>query len=137
VGTSGRRAWVGATLLVGAAYFLIGRGFALPASHVRVWRLAAWVLSGGAYAAHIAYERLRLGSSPRVTAWRAALAVAIGAFALALAGMIHSLSTGSGFRPMWLLALAVWPAVTAVPAFLVAVVAAAVLAHPRWNKGAE
>jgi hypothetical protein len=51
VNASRRQAWVRAALLVGVAYFLIGRLFALPSSHVRVWRLAAWVVSGGVYAA--------------------------------------------------------------------------------------
>jgi hypothetical protein len=46
--------------------------------------------------------------------------------------MIHSLSTASPFHPGWFLALAIWPAVTAIPAFLVALAAAAVLARlPR------
>jgi hypothetical protein len=47
-----------------------------------------------------------------------AVAVAIGAFALVAAGMLHDLSTASTIRPAWLLALVVLPAVTAVPAFL-------------------
>ena len=126
---SGRQAWVRAALLVGVVYFLIGRVFTLPSSHVGVWRLAAWVVSGGAYAAHITYEHFRLRNSPRLAALHVALAVAIGAIALAVAGMIHSLSTASAVRPAWLLALVIWPAVTAVPAFLGALVAGAVLAR--------
>jgi hypothetical protein len=43
--------------------------------------------------------------------------------------MAHSLMTGAALRPVWLLALVVWPAGTAVPAFLVALVAAATLRH--------
>ena len=35
-----------AVLLLGGVYLLIGRVFAAPADHVRVWRLAAWALSG-------------------------------------------------------------------------------------------
>ena len=129
---SRRQAWVRAALLVGVVYLLIGRLFALPTDHVRVWRLAAWVVSGAAYAAHIGYEHFRLRNSPRVTALHVALAVAIGAIGLAVAGMMHSLSTTSVIRPAWLLALVIWPAVTAVPAFLVALVAGAVLARlPR------
>ena len=52
-----RHAWVLAALFFGAFYFLVGRLFALPATHVERWRLAAWLVSGVAYAAHIAYER--------------------------------------------------------------------------------
>jgi hypothetical protein len=122
-----RQAWVRAALLLGVVYFLIGRVFALPADHVRVWRLAAWIVSGGAYAAHIWYEHFRLRNSPRLAAVHVAVAVAIGAFALAVAGMIHSLSTASGIRPVWLLAIVLWPAMTALPAFLGALAAGAML----------
>jgi lysylphosphatidylglycerol synthetase-like protein (DUF2156 family) len=132
VDASRRQAWVRAALLVGVVYFLIGWVFALPSDHVHAWRLAAWLVSGCAYSAHIGYEHFTLRSSPRITALHAALAVAIGAFALAVAGMIHSLSTPSGFRSLWLLALVLWPAFTAVPAFLGALVAAVLLARlPR------
>jgi hypothetical protein len=121
------QAWVRAALLLGLFYFLVGRVFAAPTSHVHAWRLAAWLVSGAAYAAHIAYEHFRLRSSPRVTALHVAMGVAIGAFALAVAGMIHSLSAASSIRPAWLLALVVWPAATAVPAFLGALMAGAIL----------
>ena len=123
--------WVRAALLVGVVYFLIGRVFAVPADHVRAWRLAARLVSGVAYASHIGYEHFRLRNSPRLTALHAALAVAIGAIGLALAGMIHSVATASAISPSWLLALVVWPAATAVPAFLVALGAGAVLARLR------
>ena len=129
---SPRSDWVRAALVVGVAYFLIGRGFALPTEHVQMWRLAAWLVSGAAYAAHIWYEHFRLRNGPRSTALHAAVAVAIGAIALALAGMIRSVSTTSTLRPAWLLALVLWPAITALPAFLVALVVAALLARlPR------
>ena len=112
------QAWFLAALLVGVAYGLIGSLFALPASHVHAWRLAAWIVSGAVYAAHIGYEHFKLRSSPRVTALHVAVAVAIGAFALVVEGMLHDLWTASTIRPVWLLALVVLPAVTAVPAFL-------------------
>ena len=130
-----RQPWIRVALLVGVLYFLIGRIFSLPSAHVQVWRLAAWIVSGVAYAAHIGYEHFKLRNSARLAAVHVALAVAIGAFALALAGMIHSLSTAPGFRPAWLLAMVVWPAVTALPAFLGALVAGAVL--PRLRQSAE
>lgn len=126
---SDRQAWVRAALLLGLVYLLIGRVFALPADHVRAWRLAAWLVSGVAFAAHIGYEHFRLRSSPPSTAMHAAVGVAIGAIGLALAGMIRSVSTGSPIRAAWLLALVVWPAVTAIPAFLVALLAGTVLAR--------
>jgi lysylphosphatidylglycerol synthetase-like protein (DUF2156 family) len=137
VNASRRQAWVRTALLFGAAYFLIGRLFALPTDHVQAWRIAAWLVSGAAYAAHIWYEHFRLRNSPRLTAVHVAVAVAIGAFGLAVAGMIHSLSTASAIRPAWLLALVIWPAVTAVPAFLGALVAGAVLARLSGTADAE
>ena len=129
--------WIRAALLIGVVYFLIGRLFSVPTSHVRVWRLAAWAASGAAYAAHIGYEHFRLRHSPRLIALHAAVAVAIGAFALAVAGMVHSLSAASAVRPLWLLALVVWPVATALPAFLVALVAGAALARLRRSAPAE
>jgi hypothetical protein len=130
--TSRRRPWIRAAFLVGVVYVLIGRGFAAPTTHVHVWRLAAWVVSGAAFAAHIWYEHFKLRHSPRSLAWHVALAVALGACGLAVAGALHSLSATSGIRPSWLLALVAWPVITALPAFLVALVAGAVLARlPR------
>ena len=134
---SRRQAWVRAALLLGVVYFLIGRVFALPVNHVGLWRLAAWIVSGGVYAAHIWHEHFKLGNSPRLTAVHVAVAVAIGAFGLAVAGMIHSLSTASAIRPAWLLALVIWPAVTSVPAFLAALVVVAILRRFPRSAGAE
>ena len=124
---SGRKSWIRAALLIGVVYFLIGRGFALPADQLGVWRLAAWVASAALAAAHIGYEYFRLNNSPRATALHAATAVAFGAFALALAANIHDLGSDSGYRPRMLIALVAWPVLTAAPAFIVALAAAAVL----------
>jgi hypothetical protein len=129
--TSFRRAWIPVAFLVGIIYFIIGRVFAQSANHAHTWRMAAWILSLVAYATHIWYERSRLRSSLRSTALHVAVAVAIGAFALAMSGMIRSLSAASGIRPAWLLSLVAWPAITAVPAFLVALVAGALLSRIR------
>ena len=126
------QAWLPAALLVGVAYFLIGWVSTLPANDVAFWRVSAWVVSGCAYAAHIAYEHYRLGSSPRMGASHIAVAVAIGAILLAVAGMLHSLLNTSMIGLTWLLALVVWPAVTAIPAFVGAFVTGVVLARlPR------
>ena len=124
-----RKPWIRAALFVGLVYFLVGRLFSVPTEHVHAWRLAAWIVSAVAYAAQIAYEHFTLRSAPRSTASHAALAAAVGAFALALAGMARSLMTGAALRPAWLLALVVWPGGTAVPAFLVALVVAMTLRH--------
>ena len=132
--TSGRNAWVRSALVFGLAYFAIGRGSTLPDSHVQWWRLAAWAASAVVYTAHIAYEHIRLRDAPRALASHVALAVAIGALALAIAGMVHAQSNGSGIRPAWFLALLVWPAVTAIPAFLGALIAASLLTR-LWRGG--
>ena len=120
-------------LLVALAYVVIGVGFAAldrssDSGQVRLWRLAAWVASAAAAALHIRYEHDRLSSSPRATALHAAGAVALGAFGLALAANVHWLVAGTAGQRAPLLALPVWPVVTAVPAFLGALAVAAVLA---------
>ena len=127
----GQSSWFGKAILIGILYCVIGIVFALPSDHVRVWRLAAWVISAAVYAAHIGYEEFRLGNSPRVTALHTALAVAVGAFGLAVAANIHEGLVASSYRRSLALALVAWPAVTAVPAFVVALAAAAALARIR------
>ena len=127
---SSRQPWLRAIIILGVVYAFVGIVFAVPAGHSKVWRLAAWVVSAVAYAAHICYERFRLLNSPRSAALHVALAVALGAFGVAVGAIIHSLWLGSTneHRRLLLLALGLWPILTALPAFLVALVAAWVLA---------
>jgi hypothetical protein len=128
--------WLPAMLLAAVVYLVAGIGFATLAgradSHeMRVaWRLAAWVVSAVGFAAHIAYEQLRLGSSPRTTALHASWAVALGAFALAVAATEHA-RAASRYQASYALALLLWPVLTALPAFVVALAAAAGLASRR------
>jgi len=131
VAESGRSSWVRAVVLFGIAYALIGVGFALPTSHARAWRLAAWVVSAIGYAAHIAYERFRLRHPPGSASLHVAYAAALGAFGLAVAANIHSLPIESSpqHQQRLLLSLAIWPVITGVPAFLVARGISAVLAR--------
>ena len=119
-------------ILVAVAYVAIGIVFAAlaaDANHVRLWRLAAWLASAAVAAAHIGYEHYRLRGSPRPTALHAAGAVALGAFGLALAANVHWLFAGTHSQRPPLLALPVWPVITALPAFLAALAVAAVLAR--------
>ena len=119
-------------ILVGVAYGVIGIVFAVlaDANHVRLWRLAAWVVSAAVYAAHIGYEHYGLDSAPRATALHVAGAAALGAFALALAANVHSLlAAAHGQQSRLLLALVAFPVITALPAFLVALAVAAALAR--------
>jgi hypothetical protein len=127
--TPGQQSWFGTAILIGVVYCVVGIAFALPPDHVRVWRLAAWVISAAVYAAHIGFERFRLGNSPRAAAFHTALAVAVGAFGLAVAANIHEGWVASSYRRSLALALVAWPALTAVPAFVVAWVAAGALAR--------
>src|SRR6266566_4690054 len=60
MGESPRQSWVRTAVLLGIGYALVGIAFAVPATHMQAWRLAAWVVSAMGYAVHIAYERFRL-----------------------------------------------------------------------------
>lgn len=118
-------------MLIGTTYALIGILFALPHDHPRFWRLAAWAVSAVVYAAHISYERSRLRNPPLLAALHVASATAFGAFGLAVAANIHSLTLGSAaqHRGLLLAALVLWPAITALPAFLIAWILSAALAR--------
>jgi hypothetical protein len=131
MGESLRQTWVRMVVLLGIWYALVGIVFAAPASHVQAWRLAAWVLSAIGFAAHIAYERFRLRNSPAAAALHVAVAVALGAFGLPVGANIHSLFIVSSnqHRQLLLLALLLWPLITVVPAFVVALGANLVLAR--------
>ena len=128
-----RHSWVCMTVLLGIGYALVGILFAVPNTHMKAWRLAAWVVSTIGYAAHIVYERVRLQNSPASAALH--VAVALGAFGLAVGANIHSLSIGSTnlHRQLLLLSLGIWPVMAALPAFLVALGTSVVLrrAHGR------
>ena len=112
--------WLRPVFLFGIGYALVGIMFALPTTHAQGWRLAAWAVSAIAFGAHIAYERLRLRNTARSAALHVALAVAVGAFGLAASANIHALATASGNRTRLLLALGIWPVITGLPAFFVA-----------------
>ena len=128
---SDRKRWLRAVLLVGVVYFVIGISFgafgrwAASNSMRETWNRLAFLVSGIAFAVHIGYEHFRLRNSPRITATHASMAVAVGAFALALSANIHDLGSASGYRPRMLIAFVAWPLLTAVPAFIVALVVAA------------
>ena len=131
---SGRHSWVRAMILVGVAYAVIGIVFAKlddspDIAYVLLWRLAAWAVSAAVGAAHVGYEHYRLGSAPRVTALHTAEAVALGAFGLALAANVHWLFAGTDGQHAPLLALPIWPVITALPVFLVVLAVAAILAR--------
>lgn len=133
-----KAASVRAVLFLGVVYAVAGIVFGAlagqAASHqVRVaWRLAAWVVSAIAFGAHIVYEQLRLRSSPRITALHVASAAGLGAFGLAVAANVHAQTVSPPQHSLLLvLSLAIWPVMTALPAFVVALVAALLFARVR------
>jgi len=133
-----KAAAVRAVLLLGVLYCAVGILFGILAgqaasTEMRVaWRRAAWVVSGIAFGAHLLYDQVRLRGSPRITALRVSSAAALGAFGLAVAANIHARSVPPEQRsPILLLSLAIWPVMTAIPAFVVALVSATFLDRAR------
>ncbi len=130
--TGGGR-WLAAAAVTACVYAAAGVGFAALAGIAGsgrlqvVWRLAAWMVSGLAFAAQVAWERFRLRERPRATAWHAALAVAVGMFLLAGAANLHPHPAEVSMRLR--LALVLWPLITAVPAALAALVLSLLLAR--------
>ncbi len=128
--------WLSPAIFIGVLYLVVGVASAALAgaasNQIRFfWRLSAFVISAVVFAAHIAYEHFRLRNSARPTACHTSVAVAFGAFALALVANIHDLGSASGYRARMLIALIAWPLLTAVPAFIVALVVAAGLGAKR------
>jgi hypothetical protein len=123
-------------LLLAAVYLLVGLAFAEFARWSTtntmeiIWRRLAWLLSGIAFAAHIGFEHFRLRNSPRKTAMHASVAAALGACGLAVAANVQRWLFASGNQRALGIALVAWPLLTGLPAFVVAMVAAAVL--NRW-----
>ena len=134
--TSGKHKWLPAVIVFGLVYLVVGVGFPNPSTGNKsqfMWRLAAWLTCAVAFAIHIGLEHFRFRNSPRSTALHVALSVAIGAFGLAAAANIHALTTGTGNQRLLVAALAIWPIMTGLPAFLVALLASAGLVMVRPN----
>lgn len=127
-----RQRWLSVAIVIGILYGVVGIVFALPANDARVWRLAAWAVSGALYAIHIGLENFRYGNRALAAASHIAAAVAVGGFVLASAATIHRLATISP-TPYWkfLVALVAWPLITATPAFVAALLMSMVLERLR------
>jgi hypothetical protein len=130
-----RKTWIRYAVLIGVVYAVVGVAFArfddyTDQHKLFMSRLAAWIVSALVFAFHIGYEHFRLKSKPLVTALHTTSAVAFGAFLLAVRAAIHAL-TAESHVPFWqyLLAFVLWPIFTAIPAFIVSFVIAAVLAR--------
>src|SRR5229473_3255273 len=112
---SGRQRWLRTVILLGVVYLVIGIAFGAFAgwsasNQMRVtWRLLAFLTSGVVFAVHIGYEHFRLGNSPFITASHASMAVAVGAFALAVAANVHGQWVASSHQRALAFALVAWP----------------------------
>jgi hypothetical protein len=119
--------------LIAALYVLIGVAFAefarwsMKDTTVIMWRRVAWLVSGIAFAAHIGLEHFRLRNSPRKTGMYTSVAAALGACGLVVAANVPRKLFASGNQRALAIALVAWPLLTGVPAFVVAMVAAALL----------
>lgn len=131
---TGRLRWVWVVLIVAAAYLVSGlvsaalSRAAASSQGRQAWRLAAWVISAVIFAAHIRYEHVRLRSTPRTTALHVAFAVGLAGFGLAVSASLHGHATNHHFPVS---ALLIWPVMTALPAFVVALVVAVGLSRAR------
>lgn len=126
--SSSRKQWIRPVILLGAMYFIFGIVFAKLAgwsvsNSMRVtWNRLGFLVSAVVFAGHIGYEHFRLGNLPRIIASHVSMAVALGAFALAVSANLHGLWVGSSHQRSLAFALVAWPALTGVPAFVVALV---------------
>lgn len=120
------RRWLGVAAGVAVVYPVVGIAFAAVSASSAAMKLpgrwAAWLACAAAFAAHLAYEHFKLCSAPLRAALHTGLAVAAGAFLLAVWVTSHS------FAP---LALVLFPLITGVPAFLGALAVVALLARIR------
>ena len=129
------RRWRASAVFVGALYSAFGIAAstvgAAPVPVGLVARWAAFLLSGAVFVAHVAHESLRLRSTTLRAAWHAAVAAALGGFGLALSANVHELASPSDYRPRMFIALVAWPLLTGVPAYVGALLLAAMLGRGR------
>jgi len=131
-----RRLWLRAVLLTGALYCTIGitfSAFAARSSHrmAVAWNVASFGVSLVVFAIHIGYEHFSLGNRPLIVGLHTALAVALGSFLLAVSANIHSIGVATSNHRLLAIALVVWPLMTGIPAFVVALIAAVALKFIR------
>jgi len=88
------------------------------------WNFASFAVSLIAFAIHIGYEHFSLGNRPLIVGLHTALAVALGAFLLAVSANIRSIGIATSNHRLLAIALVVWPLMTGIPAFVVALIGA-------------
>ncbi len=127
---SGKQSWLKVMILSSTLYLLIGIIFPLfskslsPREIPNLWRLLSFLTSAFVYGIHIGYEHSRLHNTPLQIAFHTSLAVALGAIVLAGFINIEALWANPGNHNSLLTAIFLWPLITGVPAFIVAVIIA-------------
>jgi len=130
--------WLWMAMFFAIVYPVVGIIFPFAAASKEMvipWRLAAWLACAAAFAVHLGYEQSWLQSPPRRAALHVSLAVALGAFLLAVWINVHAYWSAAGHpRPFALLSLVLFPVMTGVPAFVVALIVASLLARAWWQR---
>ena len=130
--TSRRMRWLRTVIPFGVAYLVVGivtaqlAGSAASIQARTAWRLVAWGVSVLLFASQLVAERIRFNNATLRSALHTSAAVALGALALAAAGPVRS-HWGTDTQQRALMALLLWPVLTGLPSFLVALGAGAVL----------
>jgi hypothetical protein len=133
MGAGMRSSWRRSMLLVAFIYAAVGvltAELAKSADSMQMrsfWRLAAWGLSLVVFSGHVGHERFRARSVTKQAALHVAAAVALGTFALAAVGPVRAHWNAADFWRTAVLSLPLWPVLTSVPAFLVALLAGSLL----------
>lgn len=128
--------WFRAVIPFGVAYAVVGIGAAALAGSAasvqarNMWRFAAWGVSLLLFGSQVVAERLRFNNSTLRSALHASAAVALAALALAAAGPVR-FHWGTDTQQRALMSLLLWPVLTGVPSFLVALGAGAMLGRAR------
>ena len=125
--------WVQAATLAGIVYIAVGAAFSVLSSSStseetkELWQRSAWLTSGIVFVVNILYKHWRLKNSPPFAALHVCLAAALGAFGLAVVANVRAVIASTPGRSLLGLSLVLWPLVTAVPAFVVALIMAVIL----------
>ena len=122
--------WI--VILFGIGYAILGIWFpnpSNPSQTQQMWRLAAWGVGAIIFGIQIWYEYFRVHNLPRIIALHVGIAAALGAFGLAVAANMHSMHSATANHPLLVLSLILWPIFIGVPAFLVAIIIAMILAR--------
>jgi hypothetical protein len=124
--------WLRTVIPFGVAYVVVGivtadlAGSAGSARARSAWRLAAWGVSALLFGSQLVAERIRFKNTTLRSALHTSAAVALGALALAAAGPVRA-HWGTDTQQRAVMALLLWPALTGIPSFLVALGAGAAL----------